>query len=79
MSDLLRPGSTDVRLDQTSILMLHGTRLRNQGPVSCAHRQRDFESAFWRPTAADDKIYEQWILSGSRNAAQQASTKGAWN
>jgi trimethylamine:corrinoid methyltransferase-like protein len=40
--------------------------------------QRDFESAFWRPTAADDKIYEQWILSGSRNAAPQASAKGAW-
>jgi len=54
--------------------------VREVGPGShylgCAHTQRNFETAFWRPTVADTKTYEQWTLEGSRDAARRAN--GIW-
>jgi trimethylamine--corrinoid protein Co-methyltransferase len=51
--------------------------VREVGPGShylgCAHTQRNFETAFWRPTVSDNKTYEQWTLEGSRDAAERAN------
>ena len=51
--------------------------VREVGPGShflgCAHTQRNFESAFWRPTVADNKTYEQWTQEGSQDAARRAN------
>ena len=41
--------------------------------LGCAHTQRNFEAAFWRPTVADNKTYEQWTIEGSQDAAQRAN------
>jgi trimethylamine--corrinoid protein Co-methyltransferase len=54
--------------------------VRDVGPGShflgCDHTQRNFETAFWRPTVHDNKTYEQWTLEGSRDAARRAN--GIW-
>ena len=51
--------------------------VREVGPGShflgCAHTQRNFEAAFWQPTVADNKTYEQWTIEGSQDAAQRAN------
>ena len=51
--------------------------VREVGPGShflgCAHTQRNFEAAFWQPTVADNKTYEQWTVEGSLDAAQRAN------
>jgi trimethylamine--corrinoid protein Co-methyltransferase len=51
--------------------------VREVGPGShflgCAHTQRNFEEAFWRPTVADNKTFEQWTIEGSQDAAQRAN------
>lgn len=51
--------------------------VREVGPgahyLGCGHTQRNFETAFWRPTVHDNKTYEQWTQEGSRDAAQRAN------
>jgi trimethylamine--corrinoid protein Co-methyltransferase len=41
--------------------------------MGCEHTQRNFETAFWRPTVHDTKTYEQWAQEGSRDAARRAN------
>ncbi|MCI0562986.1 MAG: trimethylamine methyltransferase family protein, partial [Nitrososphaera sp.] len=33
--------------------------------LGCEHTQRNFETAFYRSTLADNKTFEQWRLEGS--------------
>lgn len=51
--------------------------VREVGPgahfLGCEHTQRNFETAFWRPTVHDTKTYEQWSEEGSQDAAQRAN------
>jgi trimethylamine--corrinoid protein Co-methyltransferase len=54
--------------------------VREVGPgahfMGCEHTQRNFETAFWRPTVHDTTTYEQWTQEGSRDAAKRAN--GIW-
>jgi trimethylamine--corrinoid protein Co-methyltransferase len=51
--------------------------IREVGPGShylgCAHTQANFESAFYRSTAADNSSYEQWQTDGGKDAAVRAN------
>lgn len=51
--------------------------VREVGPGShflgCAHTRRNFESAFWRATVADNKTYEQWTQEGALDATRRAN------
>ncbi len=44
--------------------------------LGCAHTQRNFESAFFRSSLADNNSVEQWEAEGSLDAAQRANK--AW-
>ena len=50
--------------------------LREVGPgqhfLGCSHTQRNFKSAFYRSTIADNNSYEQWTEDGSLTAEQRA-------
>ena len=51
--------------------------IREVGPGShflgCEHTQRNFESAFYRSTIADNNSFEQWEADGSLRASQRAN------
>ncbi|MBI1775428.1 MAG: trimethylamine methyltransferase family protein [Proteobacteria bacterium] len=51
--------------------------VREVGPGShylgCAHTQRNFESAFYRSSIADNNSFEQWEAEGALDAAQRAN------
>jgi len=53
--------------------------LREVGPgqhfLGCTHTQKNFESAFYRSSIADNNSFEQWESEGAQDAAQRASTK----
>lgn len=42
--------------------------------LGCDHTQRNFESAFYRSTIADNNSFEQWEADGSLDATQRANT-----
>jgi trimethylamine--corrinoid protein Co-methyltransferase len=50
--------------------------IREVGPGShflgCAHTRANFESAFYRSSAADNNSFEQWQAEGSLDTAQRA-------
>ncbi len=52
--------------------------VREVGPgnhyLGCAHTQRNFESAFYRSTIADNNSFEQWEADGSLRAVERANT-----
>ncbi|WP_428027484.1 trimethylamine methyltransferase family protein [Altererythrobacter sp.] len=52
--------------------------LREVGPgqhfLGCSHTQRNFKSAFYRSTIADNNSYEQWTEDGAQTAEQRAET-----
>jgi trimethylamine---corrinoid protein Co-methyltransferase len=54
--------------------------VREVGPGShylgAAHTLRNFETAFWKPTVADNNTYEQWASEGAPDAAKRAN--GIW-
>ena len=54
--------------------------VREVGPgnhyLGCAHTQKNFETAFYRSTIADNNSFEQWEADGSLHAAQRAN--GIW-
>ena len=41
--------------------------------LGCAHTQKNFETAFYRSTIADNNSFEQWEADGSLQAAQRAN------
>ncbi|WP_150495367.1 trimethylamine methyltransferase family protein [Roseibium aquae] len=41
--------------------------------LGAAHTQRNFESAFYRSTIADNNSYEQWLADGQLDAATRAN------
>ncbi len=51
--------------------------LREVGPgahfLGCGHTQRNFESAFYRSSIADNNSFEQWEAEGRLDAAQRAN------
>ena len=51
--------------------------IREVGPANhflgCAHTQRNFETAFWRPPVADTRTFEQWSAEGGLDAARRAN------
>ena len=51
--------------------------VREVGPGShdlgCAHTLRNFETAFWRPTVADNNSFEQWSAEGAPDTAMRAN------
>ena len=51
--------------------------LREVGPgkhfLGAAHTQRNFETAFYRSTLADNNSFEQWTEEGGLDAAQRAN------
>ncbi|MDX1609775.1 MAG: trimethylamine methyltransferase family protein, partial [Halofilum sp. (in: g-proteobacteria)] len=51
--------------------------LRETGPgkhfLGSSHTQRNFETAFYRSTIADNNSFEQWQSEGSLDAAQRAN------
>ena len=52
--------------------------LQDVGPgqhfLGCEHTQRNFETAFYRSTIADDNSFEQWESEGSKDAIKRAHT-----
>jgi len=52
--------------------------LREVGPgghfLGAEHTQRNFESAFFRSSIADNNSYEQWDLDGRKDAAERANS-----
>jgi len=52
--------------------------VREVGPgnhyLGCAHTQRNFETAFYRSTIADNNSFEQWEADGAMDAARRANT-----
>jgi len=54
--------------------------VREVGPGShylgAAHTMRNFETAFWKPTVADNNTYEQWASEGAPDTAKRAN--GIW-
>lgn len=53
--------------------------LQEVGPgghfLGAAHTQRNFESAFFRSSIADNNSYEQWLADGELDAARRANTR----
>jgi trimethylamine--corrinoid protein Co-methyltransferase len=53
--------------------------LREVGPgghfLGAQHTQRNFESAFYRSSLADNNSYEQWNLDGRKDAATRANAQ----
>ena len=53
--------------------------LREVGPgghfLGAQHTQRNFESAFYRSSLADNNSYEQWDLDGRKDAATRANAQ----
>ena len=53
--------------------------LREVGPgghfLGAQHTQRNFESAFYRSSLADNNSYEQWDLDGRKDAAPRANAQ----
>ena len=53
-----------------------GAWRREVGPgahyLGCEHTQRNFESAFYRSTVADNKTFEQWNADGATWAHERA-------
>ncbi len=53
--------------------------LQEVGPgghfLGAAHTQRNFESAFFRSSIADNNSYEQWLADGQLDAAQRANAR----
>ena len=51
--------------------------IREVGPgnhfLGCAHTQRNFETAFYRSSIADNNSFEQWEADGSLHAADRAN------
>ena len=51
--------------------------VREVGPgkhyLGCAHTLKNFETAFYRSTVADNNSYEQWTADGSMDTAQRAN------
>ncbi len=51
--------------------------LQEVGPgghfLGAAHTQRNFESAFYRSSIADNNSYEQWLADGELDAARRAN------
>src|SRR5215813_3377635 len=45
----------------------------NRHFLECAHTQRNFETAFYRSTIADNNSFEQWQSEGEQDAAQRAN------
>jgi trimethylamine--corrinoid protein Co-methyltransferase len=51
--------------------------VREVGPgkhyLGSAHTLKNFETAFYRSTVADNNSYEQWTLDGALDTAQRAN------
>src|SRR5262245_2755490 len=45
----------------------------NRHYLECAHTQRNFETAFYRSSIADNNSFEQWQSEGEQDAAQRAN------
>ncbi len=45
----------------------------NRHFLECAHTQRNFETAFYRSSIADNNSFEQWLAEGEQDAAQRAN------
>src|SRR5262249_21201077 len=45
----------------------------NRHFLECAHTQRNFETAFYRSSIADNNSFEQWESEGRQDAAQRAN------
>lgn len=43
--------------------------------LGASHTQRNFESAFYRSTIADNNSYEQWLADGELDAAMRANSR----
>ncbi len=41
--------------------------------LGCGHTQRNFETAFYRSSIADNNSFEQWAADGSKSAAERAN------
>ncbi|MEP0453145.1 MAG: trimethylamine methyltransferase family protein, partial [Roseibium sp.] len=41
--------------------------------LGAGHTQRNFESAFYRSSIADNNSYEQWLADGQNDAARRAN------
>jgi trimethylamine--corrinoid protein Co-methyltransferase len=54
--------------------------IREVGPgahfLGSSHTLRNFETAMYRPAAADNNSYEQWLAEGGFDSAQRAN--GIW-
>ena len=54
--------------------------VREVGPGShylgAGHTLRNYETAFWKSTVADNNTYEQWASEGSPDTARRAN--GVW-
>ncbi len=52
--------------------------IREVGPgkhfLGCAHTQKNFESAFYRSSIADNNSFEQWLAEGEQDATRRANT-----
>jgi trimethylamine--corrinoid protein Co-methyltransferase len=52
--------------------------IREVGPgkhfLGCAHTQKNFESAFYRSSIADNNSFEQWLAEGEQDATKRANT-----
>jgi trimethylamine--corrinoid protein Co-methyltransferase len=46
----------------------------NRHFLECAHTNRNFETAFYRSTIADNNSYEQWEAEGAQDALKRANT-----
>jgi len=53
--------------------------VREVGPgghyLGCAHTQRNFKTAFYTSTIADNNSFEQWEAEGGRDASQRAAER----
>jgi trimethylamine--corrinoid protein Co-methyltransferase len=53
--------------------------IREVGPgghyLGCAHTQRNFKTAFYTSTIADNNSFEQWEAEGARDANQRAADR----
>lgn len=51
--------------------------VREVGPgghyLGCAHTQRNYETAFYRPFTADNNSFEQWQMEGAKDAETRAT------
>jgi len=46
----------------------------NRHFLECAHTNRNFKTAFYRSTIADNNSYEQWESEGAQDALKRANT-----